>query len=99
MVKLLVAYRQPDDPAAFDAYYVDTHEPLVHKIPGLRKFEFGKVVGTPDGSAAPYYQIAELSFEDADSLQSAMGSPEGQAAGGDVANFATGGADVMVAAY
>jgi hypothetical protein len=30
-------------------------------------------------------------------LQAGFGSPEGQAAGGDVANFATGGATLMIA--
>jgi len=52
---------------------------------------------TPDGSPAPFYYLAELSFEDADELQAAMGSPEGQAAGADVANFATGGSTLMIA--
>jgi uncharacterized protein (TIGR02118 family) len=98
MVKLVVAYGAPDDPAAFDDYYVATHAPLAQKIPNLRRFEAGKVLGTPDGSAAPYYFLAELWFEDVDELQASMASPEGQAAGADVANFATGGATLMIAA-
>jgi uncharacterized protein (TIGR02118 family) len=97
MVKLVVCYGQPEDPAAFDRYYVDTHVPLVQKIPNLRRFEAGKVLGTPDGSPAPYYHLAELSFDSAEELQAAMGSAEGQAAGADVANFATGGATLMIA--
>jgi uncharacterized protein (TIGR02118 family) len=97
MVKLVVCYGAPEDPAAFDRHYEETHVPLVHKIPNLRRFEAGKVLGTPDGSAAPYYYIAELSFDDADALQAAMGSSEGQAAGADVATFATGGATLMIA--
>jgi uncharacterized protein (TIGR02118 family) len=97
MVKLVVAYGPPEDPAAFDEYYANTHAPLAEKIPNLRRFETGKVLGTPDGSAAPFYFIAELSFDDVDQLQAAMGSSEGQAAGSDVANFATGGATLMIA--
>ena len=97
MVKLVVAYGSPDDPDAFDRHYADTHIPLVHKIPNLRRFESGKVVGTPDGSPPPYYYLAELSFEDADALQESLGSPEGQAAAADVGNFASGGATVMIA--
>jgi uncharacterized protein (TIGR02118 family) len=50
-------------------------------VTNLRRFEAGKVLGTPDGTPAPYYYIAQLYFEDADELQAAMGSPEGQAAG------------------
>jgi uncharacterized protein (TIGR02118 family) len=97
MVKLVVAYGTPDDPAAFDSYYAATHAPLAEKIPGLRRFEAGKVLGTPDGSPAPYYFLAELWFDDADALQAGMGSSEGQAAAGDVPNFASGGATLMVA--
>lgn len=97
MVKLVVCYGAPEDPAAFDQYYADTHVPLVHKIPNLRRFEAGKVLGTPDGSAAPYYFLAELWFDSPQDLEASMGSPEGQAAGADVPNFASGGAILMVA--
>jgi uncharacterized protein (TIGR02118 family) len=97
MVKLVVAYGTPEDPAAFDAYYASTHTPLVHAIPNLRRFEAGKILGTPDGAPAPFYFLAELSFDSAEALQAAMGSPEGQAAGADVPNFASGGATLMIA--
>jgi len=97
MVKLVVAYGQPEDPAGFDEHYVSRHIPLVEKIPNLRRFESGKVVGTPDGSAPPFYYLAELSFDDVEQLQAAMGSPEGEAAGADVATFASGGATLMIA--
>jgi uncharacterized protein (TIGR02118 family) len=96
MIKLMVAYGAPEHPAAFDAYYTATHAPLASKIPGLRRFEWGKVLGTPDGTPAPYYYLAELCFDDADALQAGMGSPEGQAAGADVANFANGGATLFI---
>jgi uncharacterized protein (TIGR02118 family) len=97
MVKLVVAYGHPEDPAAFDEHYASTHRPLAEKIPNLRRFEAGKILGTADGSPAPYYFLAELWFDDADQLQAGMGSPEGQAAGDDVATFASGGATLMIA--
>jgi uncharacterized protein (TIGR02118 family) len=97
MVKLVVAYGHPTDPDAFDQHYASTHMPLAQKIPDMRRFEAGKVLGSADGSPAPYYFIAELSFDDLESLQSALGSAEGQAAAGDVGNFATGGATLMIA--
>ena len=97
MVKLVVSYGAPEDPAAFDKHYVDTHIPLVEKIPNLRRFEAGKVLGTPDGSPAPFYFLAELWFDSPQELEAAMGSAEGQAAGADVANFASGGATLMIA--
>ena len=97
MVKFVVMYGQPDDAAAFDAHYAGTHVPLVEKIPGLRRFEAGKVLGTPDGGPPPFYYLAELWFDDGAALQASLGSPEGQAAGADVETFATGGATVMIA--
>ncbi len=97
MVKLVVAYGHPDDPSAFDRHYAETHAPLAQKIPNLRRFEAGKVIGTADGSSAPYYFIAELSFDDPGELQAAMESAEGQAAAQDVSTFASGGATLMIA--
>ena len=97
MVKLVVGYGTPEDPAAFDEHYTSTHVPLVHKIPNLRRFEAGKILGTPDGSEAPFYHLAELWFDSVEELQAAMGSPEGQAAGADVATCASGGAKLMIA--
>lgn len=97
MVKLVVLYGTPEDPAAFDDHYASTHEPLAQKVPNLRRFEAGKVLGTPDGGPAPFYLMAELWFDSAEELAASMGTPEGRAAGGDVANFATGGATLMIA--
>lgn len=69
----------------------------MHKIPNLRRFEHGKVVGTPDGAPAPYYYLAELWFDSPADLQGGMQSSEGEAAGADVATFASGGATLMIA--
>src|SRR3954467_15683339 len=96
MVKLMVAYGTPENPDAFDAHYRDTHAPLAEQIPDVKRFEYGKVLGTADGSEPPYYFIAELSFDSTEALQQAMGSPEGQAAAGDLPNFASGGTTMMI---
>ncbi|HTU86373.1 MAG TPA: EthD family reductase [Solirubrobacteraceae bacterium] len=97
MVKLVVCYGTPDDPADFDHHYSETHVPLVHKIPNLQRFEHGRVLGTADGTPAPYYYLAELWFDNPGDLQAGMESAEGQAAGADVATFASGGATLLVA--
>ncbi len=98
MIKLVVAYEHPVDPAAFDAYYASTHRPLAEQIPELKRFEAGKILGTADGSPAPYYFIAELVFEDSYALERGLQSPEGQAATNDLMNFATGGAELWFVA-
>ena len=97
MVKLVGAYGMPEDTEAFDAHYGQTHAPLAEKIPNTRRYEYGKVLGTADGSDAPYYFLAELWFDSPDELQAALGSPEGQAAAADLANFASGGVTLMIA--
>jgi uncharacterized protein (TIGR02118 family) len=97
MAKLVVLYGPPEDTAAFDAHYAGTHAPLAEKVPGLRRFEHGRVLAGADGSDAPYHYMAELHFDDADALAAGLGSPEGQAAGEDVGNFATGGVTMFVA--
>jgi uncharacterized protein (TIGR02118 family) len=74
MVKAVVLYHPPEDPEAFERYYADTHTGLAKAIPGLQRFEAARGVATPDGSAVPYQRIAELTFEDMDALQAALGS-------------------------
>lgn len=93
---LTVCYGHPADPAAFDAHYTSTHVPLVDKLPGLASFTH-RHCASLDASPPPYYLIAELSFASQDALGAAMSSPEGQVAGADVANFATGGVTMFIA--
>ena len=96
MARLLVLYKTPTDPAAFDRYYAETHVPIAKRIPGLRKYDISKgPLVTPAGSS-DYYLVANLEFDDMAAIQSALASPEGQAANADVQNFATGGADLFM---
>jgi uncharacterized protein (TIGR02118 family) len=96
MVKLTVLYGHPDDPEAFEEYYAGTHMPMVPKIPNLIRYEVARVVGTPNGGEPPYYRIFEGYFENMESLQAGMSTPEGQAPPADLPNFATGGATIFI---
>ena len=89
--RLVVSYGQPTDTGAFDDYYRDTHVPLATKIPGLRKFTVGHPQPLDPSIDAPY-MVAELDFDSEEAMGQGFASNEGQAAGADVANFATGGA-------
>jgi uncharacterized protein (TIGR02118 family) len=91
MFHVCVCYGQPADPAAFDEYYANTHAPLALKVPGLLSFTTGKCRPLGRGEA-PYYMVAQLGFETAESMNAALTSPEMASASSDVANFATGGA-------
>ncbi|MGY1724771.1 EthD family reductase [Blastococcus sp. SYSU DS0533] len=92
--RLVVSYGTPEDTAAFDSYYRETHVPLALAQPGLVRFTFGHPVAMDPAQTTPYL-VAELDFDSADAMARALASPEGRAAGGDLANFATGGASVV----
>jgi uncharacterized protein (TIGR02118 family) len=95
MAKLVVLYKTPADPAAFDAYYTATHVPLVKRIPGIARYEISAgPVWTPEG-ASPYHLAAVLTFDDFATLHASLGTPEGQAAARDLGHFAPEGADFV----
>ncbi len=87
MVKLIAMYKAPQDQVAFDSHYADVHTPLVRKIPGLRKLEVAKITGAPIGEPQ-HYLIAEMYFDDQNSMQKSLSSPEGKATARDLASFA-----------
>jgi uncharacterized protein (TIGR02118 family) len=95
MAEVVVLYKTPKDPAAFDKYYAATHIPLAKKMPGLLKYQVSQgPVATPAGPSG-IYLIATLSFDSMAAVQSAFGSVEGEATAADLPKFATGGADIM----
>lgn len=96
MICLTVLYGQPTDPEEFDRYYRETHIPLASKIPNLKGYTLDKPTSINPEQKSPYHLIACLYFENMETLQSGLSSPEGQAAAGDVPNFATGGVTMLL---
>ena len=64
---------------------------LVRKMPGVKASRYSFDVKPLGPGKAPYFCIFEAEFEDETGLMSALGSKEGQAVAGDVANYASGG--------
>ena len=96
MAQLVVLYKTPTDPSAFDAYYASTHIPIAKKVPGLRKYEVSAgPVASPAG-ASGVHLVATLTFDNMAAIQAAFASPEGQAAAADVGKFASGGVDMLM---
>lgn len=93
---LMALYNQPDDAAAFDKHYEEVHSKLGLAFPGLRSFSGMRPGPGPDGSASPYYFVAVLTFDDQAALDTALAAPEGQAAVGDLANFAGAGVTLLM---
>lgn len=83
MARMLVIYRTPKDPAAFDAHYFNVHVPLAKQLPGLRKYEVSRrPIATPAGDPEPYL-IGTLHFDDMAALRHAFSTPEGKACAAD----------------
>jgi uncharacterized protein (TIGR02118 family) len=95
MFQLTVLYGHPKDATEFDRYYNDVHVPLVRKVQGLTNLTVTKFGPGPRGEQPPYYQMATLGANTREEFEALMSSPEGLAVGGDVRNFATGGATLI----
>jgi uncharacterized protein (TIGR02118 family) len=87
MVKLIALYKTPADIEQFEKHYFEVHMPFVEKIPGLLKTELSKLSGLP-GQESRFFMMAEMYFDNMDSLNEGMASPEGKAAGRDLMGFA-----------
>jgi uncharacterized protein (TIGR02118 family) len=96
MAKLVALYKRPTDTAKFDAYYYGTHVPIAKKVPGLRAYEVSRGPVNGVSGPSPYHVVALLEFDSMESLGQGLASPEGQAAAGDLGNFATGGVDLLL---
>jgi uncharacterized protein (TIGR02118 family) len=94
--QIVVPYNTPADVGAFDRYYAETHTPLVKKIPGLRSLTVSTGPVVTQQGPSPYHLVATLAFDSMEALQAALDSPEGQAAGGDLRNFAQAGATILM---
>lgn len=95
MKRVIVLYGTPDDPAAFDRHYAEVHTLLAAAMPKLAGFEVsrGPVAASPEADAP--YLVATLSYASDEDMAASLGSPEGQAAVADLANFATGGVRLL----
>jgi uncharacterized protein (TIGR02118 family) len=92
--RVTIAYKQPTDTAAFDTHYQNIHLPLASEIPDVISFTAGRTESI-DGTTPEYYQLAEVVFDSRESALAALGSPQGQAAAADIANFADNGAEMF----
>ncbi len=96
MARMLVIYKTPKDPVAFERHYFGTHVPLAKKLPGLRKYEVSRgPIGMPAGGPDIHF-VATLHFDDVASIRAAFATPEGQACAADRRLFAPDDADLMM---
>jgi uncharacterized protein (TIGR02118 family) len=71
-IKLIVAYPQPKDIAAFDKIYQEEHVPMaIAKLAGKTKMVATKIL-SPHGES-PFYRVAEVHFPSMEALQKCAG--------------------------
>jgi len=96
MATVLALYKRPVDAAAFDQYYFERHVPLAKELPGLRAYRVSEnTVMGPDGPSG-IHLAAILEFDTMSDIQSAIASDAGQKTIADIANFASGGMDLLI---
>lgn len=81
-----VQYYDPADGEAFEAAYRERHVPMVHAIPGVRRFTLSR----PRGDEGTPYLVAELWFDDAESMKAGLSSPEMATAAADAETYEVG---------
>ena len=98
--KIIVIYPSPRDVGTFERAYTQEHGPMVtpQNFRGLTRFVASKVVGTPDGSPAPFYRVAELHFPSIEALQAAAASPSAQKVVAHAVSISTGGKPIVLVA-
>jgi uncharacterized protein (TIGR02118 family) len=98
--KVIVLYPSPRDQGLFEREYTQNHVPMVtaQAFKGIQKFVAARVVGTADGSASPFYRIAELHFPSMEALQTAVASASAQAVVAHAISISSGGAPVVLVA-
>jgi uncharacterized protein (TIGR02118 family) len=87
MIKMIALYKKPADVAEFEKRYFEEHLPLANKMPGLKKVEISRIVGSPRGESE-YYLMAQLYFDNKESMMTALNSPESKEAGKVLMSFA-----------
>lgn len=85
MFKFMVLFNHPQDIDIFENRYNDLLA-LIERMPNVRRRQVIHVIGSPRG-ASPYYRILEVYYDDRDSLQASLLSPQGQEAGGELNKF------------
>ena len=78
MTRMLVVYKTPADPDAFEKHYFDVHVPLAKRLPGLETYEVSLGPATTLGSASDAYRVATLTFSSMDAMKAAFASDVGQ---------------------
>ncbi|MDX6613686.1 MAG: hypothetical protein QOD75_2872 [Blastocatellia bacterium] len=98
--KIVVLCPYPQDVDVFERAYTEEHVPMVNEntMKGITKFVATKIVGTADGSAPPFYRLAELHFPSMEVLGECAASAGAQAAVAHAISISSGGPPLVLIA-
>src|SRR4029078_513684 len=75
-------------PEQFRTYFIEVHQLLAQKIPGVRRYRQNFVLPDPKREPPPWDCVVELYFNNREAVGSACATPEGQTATADLEVFA-----------
>ena len=83
MAQMIVIYKMPRNPAAFDRHYFDVHVPLARQLPGLRKLETNRGPIISLYGASDVHLVATLRFDSLADINAAFMTECGRACAAD----------------
>jgi len=99
MACMVVIYKNPRDPEAFDKHYFEVHVPLAKQLPGLIKYEVSKGSVVALAGAQEPYLVGILYFDSLAAIKEAFASECGRACAADRRILAPDDQDVQMFLY
>ena len=96
MAQMIVIYKTPKNPAAFDRHYFEVHIPLARQLPGLRKLETNRGPIISLYGASDVHLVATLHFDSLSDITAAFMSECGRACAADRQQLAPHANDVQM---
>src|SRR5688500_2181592 len=77
MATFVSLYRKPEDVEGFEAYFRDTHMPIVQRWPGIQAARVRRATATPRGTEPDFHLIVEVDFSSDEEMAAALRSEAG----------------------
>jgi uncharacterized protein (TIGR02118 family) len=84
----LLTKKQAMSDDEFAEYLLEVHAALAKKMPGVRRYILN-IVQRPPNKEPEYHAVAELWFDDRESMKKAFASPDGELTEKDTKEFAS----------
>ncbi len=96
MAQMIVIYKTPKNPPAFDRHYFEVHVPLARQLPGLRKLERSRGPIISLYGAGDVHLVVTLHFDSLSDINAAFTSECGRACAADRRQLARHANDVQM---